>query len=85
MIADLRFLVPGIVLILAGAWLPPWAGLACIVAAQPLLAAGAARALGYELDDDFRGLCLRRGPLVLPWLLLYEPEFAKSPGRTRMG
>lgn len=70
-IADLRFLVPAMVLILAGAWLPPWAGLACIVAAQPLLAAGAARALGYELDDDFPGLCLRRGPLVLPWLLLY--------------
>lgn len=71
MIADLRFLVPGVALVLAGAWLPPWAGLLAVVLAQPLLAAGAARALGYELDDDFPGLCLRRGPLALLGLLVY--------------
>lgn len=70
-IADLRFLVPGILLVLAGAWLPPWAGIAGIVLAQPLLAAGATRVLGYDLDDDFIRLCLRRGPLMLAWLLPY--------------
>lgn len=71
MIADLRFLVPGIVLILAGLALPPWATLVLLVLAQPLLAAGAARVLGYELDDDFAGLLARRSPLQLGWLLLY--------------
>lgn len=71
MIADLRFLIPGVLLALVGAWLPAWAGVLCIVAAQPLLAAGAARVLGYELADDFLGLCLRRGPLVLLGLLPY--------------
>lgn len=70
-IADLRFLVPGIVLILGGLALPPWAALLLLVLAQPLLAAGAARVLGYELDDDFAGLVLRRGPVQLGWLLLY--------------
>lgn len=71
MIADLRFLIPGIVLILAGLWLPPWAMLALTALAQPALAAGAARVLGYELDDDFIGLWFRRGMLALGWLLLY--------------
>lgn len=70
-IADLRFLVPGIVLILAGGYLPPWAATLLIVAAQPALAAGAACALGYELGDDFLGLWFRRGFVALSGLLLY--------------
>ena len=35
------------------------------------LSGGAARVLGYALDDNFLGLLLRRGPLQLGWLLLY--------------
>lgn len=70
-IADLRFLVPGILLILAGAFVPPWAATLLIVLAQPALAAGAARVLGYELDDDFPGLWFRRGSVALCGLLLY--------------
>ena len=69
--ADLRFLVPGMALMLVSLWAPaetwPW----LLLGAQPLLAAGAVRLLGHELDEGFAGLVFRRGPVLLLILVAY--------------
>jgi hypothetical protein len=70
-LADLRFLLPGIAVLLLGAFAPAWAATALIVLAQPLLAAGATRVLDYEIDAGWFDLLLRRGPLLLLWWLAY--------------
>ncbi len=51
--------------------LPIWLTPLLLILAQPAFAAGAARVLGYELEDGYFGLLLRRGPVLLLWLLLY--------------
>ncbi len=70
-LADLRFFIPGMALLLVSLWSPvatwPW----LVVLAQPLLAAAAVRLLGYDLDEGFFGLVFRRGPVMLLVLLCY--------------
>ena len=62
--------LPGLLLAAAGALLPgPWA-LAPWLLAQPLLAAAAVRALGYQFEDTLLRSAWRRGvPALLLWSL----------------
>lgn len=64
-IGRLHFLIPGIVLAMAGAWLPPWFGVLCLLGAQPLFAAAAPRLLDLPTETGFFETLLKRTPLTV--------------------
>ncbi len=64
-------LLPGIAMVLAAIFIDHPAVLVLLLIAQAPLAAGATLSLGYQLDQGFLGLMLRRGSLLLVWVALY--------------
>ncbi len=64
-------LLPGVLAVLVALFVNHPAVLLLLLLAQAPLAAGATIALGYQLDQGFMALMLRRGAVLLLWLALY--------------
>ncbi len=64
-------LLPGVLAVLVALFINHPAVLFLLLLAQAPLAAGATIALGYQLDQGFMALMLRRGAVLLLWLALY--------------
>lgn len=75
-----RYFLPAVAFGAIGIYLDHPSVLALLLGVQPLFAAAATRALGYELEESLLTLVLRRGTVLLGWLLLFAILVAFAVG-----
>lgn len=75
-----RYFLPAVAFGAIGIYLDHPSVLALLLGVQPLFAAAATRALGYELEESLLTLVLRRGSVLLGWLLVFAILVAFAVG-----